>query len=330
VRDALTQPGGQAPGQESATATIYWYSQTGQLREAAAALAAPLEKAGWQVNWVEIKPVDSFPFPWPIRRFFGVFPEAVDTSGCTEVEEFTAGPPQHPGDLVFFAFQVWYLAPSLPMRTVLRKTPQAFAGRNVIGIVACRNMWYSAAIEVQRSITAAGAAYLGTVAATDTAPALATFVTTLRWLLTGQREAFWRFPRAGVGDDELARLRALGEDLATVRRVSPEDVGVRVRDVLARNRAAPVTPAIAAADLIAGRLFRGWGRVIRSAGRRNPAERAILLGVFVTCLTGAIVAGLPTLAAVRVISPARFDEAVRRRLAPVLAGTGASDAGARR
>jgi hypothetical protein len=315
--------------QESAAVTIYWYSQTGQLHEVAAALAAPLEKAGWQVNWVEIKPVDAFPFPWPIRRFFNVFPDAVDPSAMAEVGEFATGPPPRPGDLVFFAFQVWYLAPSLPMRTVLRRNPQAFAERDVIGIVACRNMWYSAAVEVQRSITAAGAAYLGTVAATDTAPALATFVTTLRWLLTGRREAFWRFPRAGVGDDELARLRALGEQLAVARGTSPENVRMRVRDVLARNRAAPVVPAIAAADLIAGRVFRGWGRVIRSAGRRSPAERAILLGVFVACLTAAIVAGLPALAAVRAVSPARFDDAVRRRVAPVLASTAAPDAGAR-
>ena len=263
-----------------------------------------------------------FPFPWPVRRFFGIFPDAVDPAALTELEEFTAGTAHRPGDLVFFAFQVWYLAPSIPMRSVLRRAPQAFAGRDVIGVVACRNMWYSAAVEVERLITAAGGTYLGTIAATDTAPALATFVTTLRWLLTGQRAAFWRFPRAGVGDDELARLRALGEKLAAVHGDPPQDMRPRVREVLARNRAAPFAPALAAADLMAGHVFRRWGRVIRSARRRSAAEQAVLLGLFVACLIGAIVAGLPTLAAIRAISRAGFDEAVQRRLVSVLASAG--------
>jgi hypothetical protein len=323
----MARPDGPDDAREAPAATIYWYSQTGQLRETAAALAAPLDKAGWRVDWVEVKPNCAFPFPWPVRRFFGIFPEAVDPAGLADIGEIAAGLPPHPGDLVFFAFQVWYLAPSLPMRTMLRTAPQAFTGRDVIGVVACRNMWYSAAVEVEQSIVEAGATYLGTVAATDTAPALATFVTTLRWLLTGRREAFWRFPRAGVGDDELARLRVLGEELAAAYSIAREDFIPVVREILARNQAAPVAPALAAADLIAGRAFRSWGRLIRSASRRSRAERSILLGAFVAGLVTAIVAGLPTLAAVRAVIPGRFDEAVRRRLAPVLATADAKGPG---
>ena len=33
---------------------------------------------GWDIRWVDVEPRVAFPFPWPIRRFFGVFPAAVD------------------------------------------------------------------------------------------------------------------------------------------------------------------------------------------------------------------------------------------------------------
>ncbi|MEU7555575.1 hypothetical protein AB0B01_25105 [Streptomyces sp. NPDC044571] len=90
----------------------------------------------------------------------------------------------------------------------------------------------------------------------DTASAGVTFVTTLRRLLAGKREASWGFPRAGVGMDELDRLALLGERLAELapmhpefapeqsepasRAASEEALADRVRDVLAAHDAAPV------------------------------------------------------------------------------------------
>ncbi|MET7727772.1 hypothetical protein [Streptomyces mirabilis] len=316
--------------------TVYWYSQTGQLLESVSAVTDPLEKAGWDVRKVEIRPQEPYPFPWPVRRFFGVFPASVDPDGAPGI---TARPPvaeDDDADLVVFAFPVWYLAPALPMRALIDAEPQAFDGRAVIGLVACRNMWYSAALEVQRLLRAAGGRYVGTIAAVDTASAGVTFVTQLRWLLAGKREASWGFGRAGVGDDELDRLALLGERIAELAPAQPElapeqgepasrsaceeALADRVRAVLAAHDAAPVYHALAAADLLAGKVFRIWGRVIRTAGRRGEAQRAALTGVFVLWLTGAVLAGLPTVVVARVLFKAGFDAAVARRLAPVVAG----------
>jgi hypothetical protein len=315
--------------------TVYWYSQTGQLLESVSAVTDPLEKAGWDVRKVEIRPREPFPFPWPLRRFFGVFPASVDPDGAPEI---TARPPVAEvgdADLVVFAFPVWYLAPAPPMRALIGAEPRAFDGRAVVGLVACRNMWYSAAVEVRRLLQGAGGRYLGTIAAVDTASAGVTFVTTLRWLLAGKREASWGFPRAGVGMDELDRLALLGERIAELAPAQPElapegaepasgnaseeTLADRVRDVLAAHDAAPVDPSLAAADLLAGKVFRVWGRVIRAAGRRGEAERNVLTGVFVLWLTGAVLAGLPAVVVARVLFKAGFDAAVARRLAPVVA-----------
>ncbi|MFD3534549.1 hypothetical protein [Streptomyces sp. NPDC058664] len=325
--------------------TVYWYSQTGQLLESVSAVTDPLEKAGWDIRKVEIRPREPFPFPWPIRRFFGVFPASVDPDGAPGI---TARPPvagNDEADLVVFAFPVWFLAPALPMRALVGSEPKAFDGRAVIGLVACRNMWYSAAVEVQRLLQAAGGRYLGTIAAVDTASAGVTFVTTLRWLLAGKREASWGFPRAGVGMDELDRLALLGERLAELapaenefapaenelvpdqgesaaHAVSEDALADRVRDVLAAHDAAPVHPPLAAADLLAGKVFRVWGRVIRAADRRGEVQRTALTGVFVLWLAGAILAGLPAVVVARVLFKAGFDAAVARRLAPVVARLG--------
>lgn len=315
--------------------TVYWYSQTGQLLESISAVTDPLDKAGWDVRKVEIRPREPFPFPWPVRRFFGVFPASVDPDGAPEI---TARPPvaeDDDADLVLFAFPVWYLAPALPMRALVGAEPKAFDGRAVVGLVACRNMWYSAAVEVQRLLHTAGGRYVGTIAAVDTASAGVTFVTTLRWLLAGKRDASWGFPRAGVGTDELDRLALLGERIAELAPAHPElppeqdepasltaseeALADRVRDVLAAYDAAPVNPPLAAADLLAGKAFRIWGRVIRAAGRRGEAQRTALTGMFVLWLTGAILAGLPAVVVARVLFKAGFDAAVARRLAPVVA-----------
>ncbi len=203
-------------------AVVYLYSQTGQLREVAEALTAPLVARGWDIRWVDVQPRVAFPFPWPIRRFFGVFPAAVDPEALVELVEPAGGFETEPEELAILAYQVWYLAPSLPIRSLLKAHPEAFRNRRVVSLIACRNMWYSAAIEVSGLLRSAGARRVEVIAATDTRRQSTTFVTTLRWLLTGRREPFLWFGRAGVGDAELARVADVG---ATHRRVGAVSAG---------------------------------------------------------------------------------------------------------
>ena len=153
-------------------AVVYLYSQTGQLREVADALTAPLVARGWDIRWVDVQPRVAFPFPWPIRRFFGVFPAAVDPEALVELVEPAGGFDTEPEELVILAYQVWYLAPSLPIRSLLKAHPEAVRNRRVVSLIACRNMWYSAAIEVSGLLRSAGARRVEVVAATDTRPAV--------------------------------------------------------------------------------------------------------------------------------------------------------------
>lgn len=278
-------------------AVVYLYTQTGQLREVAEALTAPMTASGWDVRWVGVEPREAFPFPWPIGRFFGVFAQAVDPGALVELVVPPGGFDTAPDELVILACQVWYLAPSLPVRSLVTRHPEAVQGRDVVTLVACRNMWYSAMVEMSQLLRRAGARRVDVVAATDTRPSSTTLVTTLRWLLTGRRGPFLRFGRAGVGDDELARVAQVGQRIANSRQC-PQD-------------AAPVMPALAAADLLAGKAFRRWGTVVRSGPRFGSAVPTATLIGFVLGLAVAIVVGLPLIAFAALVGGARFAASVR-------------------
>ncbi len=283
--------------QPRSRAVVYVYSQTGQLREVADALTAPLVAFGWDVNWVDVQPRVAFPFPWPIRRFFGIFPAAVDPEALVELVEPSAGSATDPEELVILAYQVWYLAPSLPVRSLLNAHPEAFRNRRVVSLIACRNMWYSAAIEVSGLLRAAGARSVEVIAATDTRAQASTFVTTLRWLLAGRRDPFLWFGRAGVGPTELNRVAEVGRNLAASGHCSQD--------------AAPVVPSLAVADLLAGKAFRTWGAKVRSARRFGGVAQAAGMAIFLVGLGVGIAIGLPLIAGAALIGGARFDGGVR-------------------
>ena len=84
----MTQASEIPPAEQPAPrAVVYLYTQTGQLREVTEALTAPLVERGWDIRWVDVQPRVAFPFPWPIRRFFGVFPASVDPKALVELVE---------------------------------------------------------------------------------------------------------------------------------------------------------------------------------------------------------------------------------------------------
>jgi hypothetical protein len=301
----MTRPSEVLPvEQRPPRAVVYLYSQTGQLREVADALTAPLMARGWDIRWVDVKPRVAFPFPWPIRRFFGVFPATVDPEALVELVEPAGGFDTDSGELVILGYQVWYLAPSLPIRSLLKAHPEAVRNRRVVSLIACRNMWYSAAIEVSGLLQSAGARSVEVVAATDTRRQSTSLVTTLHWLLTGRREPFLWFGRAGIGDAELARVAGAGRCIAESGQCP--------------QAAAPIVSSLAAADLLAGTVFRRWGVTVRSARRFGALAQAASLGTFVLGLGIGIVVGMPLIRCAALIGGARFDTAVsdfvRRRI----------------
>lgn len=302
----MTSESLRGDGVPTRRAVVFHYSQTGQLTEAVHAFTAPLAAAGWHIRQVVITPARPYPFPWSIREFFGVFPTSVDDRAHIELATPESEFHTAPDELIVLAYQVWYLSPSVPMRTVLNTYPEMFADREVVSVVACRKMWYSAVLDVDHRLTELGARHLGAAVATDTRPQLITLITTLRWMFGGRRRSRGPLGRAGIDDRELDRLR----ECATAW--SDPSPAAMERTVIG----APVKYPVAGADLMAGRLFRRWGRMIRAAIRRSPALGAVAVGAFVAWLGLSLVI-LPPGVLLALPLHRRIDRAIDRRLGDI-------------
>lgn len=253
------------------------FSQTGQLTSAVERVVGPLREAGHRVHCEMLQPETPFPWPWPLTDFVDAFAE------CVQLDPPPLKPLSIPEgvewDLVILGYAVWYLSPALPVTAFLQSPAarQHLAGRPVVTLVACRNMWLTAQATVTRLIGAAGGVLRDHIALTDQGPPLATFITTPRWVLTGRRDTFCGLPPAGVAACEIHRARRFGLALAVALARDGERCGEPMLHGLA---AVTVIPRLAMSERAAYRAFRLWSRLIRSIGRRGQWRRRPILIVF--------------------------------------------------
>lgn len=267
------------------------FSQTGQLARAARRLVGPLAQAQ-DIELVEevLRPGRPYPFPWPFWRFLDAMPETVLLEPPA-LEPLAVRADEH-FDLVILAYQVWYLAPSGPATAFLKSDAgrQLLRGRPVVTFIACRNMWLSAQETVKRLIQAAGGELRDNVVLTDRASALATFITTPRWLLTGRRDAFWGLPPAGVAEEDIAKVDRFGRALLAGLRAGSERAGT---PMLAGLGAARVDPHLIFSERAGSRAFSVWSRLIRLGGPPGAAGRLPLLALFCIYLVTMILVVVP-------------------------------------
>ena len=270
---------------------VVQYSQTGQLTALSRQITAPLAAEPRIAVRVEtLLPVEPFPYPWPFFRFLDAFPEsahlvppALQPLSLQGNEDF---------DLVILPYQVWFLAPSQPI-TAFLKHPVAqrlLHGKPVVTVIACRNMWLCAQQKMESLLAAAGARLIDNVVLTDPGPTLATFITTPRWLLSGNKAGFWGLPAAGLSDAQIRASRrfglALREGLLSDRERGPGPL-------LAGLGAVQVDPRLYVSERAGTRSFQVWGRLLIAVGRPGAWQRLPLLALYVLFLVTTIVTLVP-------------------------------------
>ena len=266
------------------------YSQTGQLSEVSAQVVAPLRAAGHSVHVETLLPETPFPWPWPIVDFVDAFPECVQLD-APPLKPLSISADQ-PFDLVILTYQVWYLSPALPM-TAFLKSPEGMRlikGKPVITLVACRNMWLSAQETMKQLIAEAGGMLRDHLAFTDQGHALATFITTPRWVLTGKRNRFLGLPPAGVAPEEIRGASRFGRALADALDCDAEKSAA---PMLTGLRAATVNPRLALSERAAHRAFKVWSKLIRLFGKRGQWRRRPILLVFALYLITLVLTVVP-------------------------------------
>lgn len=268
------------------------YSQTGQLSEITQRIVAPLQQSKHcSVHMETLRPVAPYPFPWGIFNFLDAFPESahmvappLQPLSLTGDEEF---------DLVILPYQVWFLAPSLPV-TAFLKHPLAqklLAGKPVVTVIACRNMWMLAQEKMKGLLAACGARLLDNVVLIDPSHTITTLFTTPLWLLSGKRDLLPGLPPAGL-------------DAASIQAASR--FGFALRDALLNNQecgTAPLLTGLTAVNSDPGLLFSEkagtrsfylWGKLLRAVGEPGQLRRRPVLVLYVIFLIALIVTVVPT------------------------------------
>jgi hypothetical protein len=267
------------------------FSQSGQLSRVARRLVEPLAGAD-DVELVEeiLRPSKPYPFPWSCFGFLDAMPESV-LLDPPALEPLAVRPDEH-FDLVVLAYQVWYLAPAGPITAFLKSDAgkRLLAGRPVVTVIACRNMWLVAQEAVKRLIGEAGGRLKDNVAFTDQGSTLASLVTTPRWVLTGRRDAFLGLPAAGVADAEIEQADRFGRALLGALRAGRER---DAQPMLGGLGAARVDPTLIFSERAARRAFGAWSRIIRLGGARGSAGRVPFLVLFCVYLVAMVLVIVP-------------------------------------
>jgi hypothetical protein len=270
---------------------VIQYSQTGQLSKIIESITGPLfASSALEVRTETLKPLKPYPFPWPFFRFLDVFPECVALD-APELEPL-ATDPGYDADLVIIAYQVWFLAPALPMTGFLQSAAgqQLLNGKPVITVIGCRNMWAQAQETMKRLLDDCGSRLLDNVVLTDQGSLLASFVTTPRWLWTGKKEPFWGFPAAGVSNKDIEACCRFGKAIeAGLVAEAEKGQGPMLHGL----KAVEADVSQIQSEKVGFRSFRVWSKLLRSVGKQGDPKRIPVLAVYVVFLILMIITVVP-------------------------------------
>jgi hypothetical protein len=243
---------------------VIHYSQSGQLSEIAQQLSMPLvDNPQINVTFHRIEPVVPFPFPWNKETFFDVFPESFQQIPVA-LKPVPTEILNQKYDLVLFAYQVWYLSPSIPANSFL-KSPEAkqiLDGTPVVTIIACRNMWALAQAKVKKLLIASNAQLKGNIAFTDRAGNLISVVTIVDWMFSGiKRKYLGIFPLPGVSKTDIAESSKFGEIIGNHLLSEKLD---ELQPEIVRNNGVYVSPYLVNVDKKGNFIFSKWSSFIRS------------------------------------------------------------------
>ncbi|OVE77902.1 dialkylrecorsinol condensing enzyme [bacterium F16] len=292
--------------------TVY-FSQTGQLESVVRSITGPLDDASEiNVTYESIRPKQDYPFPWPFWRFLEVFPECVYMDGPAMAELHV--PADDEFDLIILAYQNWFLSPALPITGFLQ-TPEAkklLKGKPVITIIACRNMWIQGQQKMKRQLEELGATLIDNIVLIDQGNSFANFVTTPRWMLTGNKKPFWGFPPAGVAPDDITRAKRFGVAIA---KGLAADMEKESKPMCRGLGAATVNPRLILSEHTAHRSFLIWGTLMRKLGPQGSTARRIGLLCYLTFLITFILTFIPITILLKII----LSPLIKRKLATLKA-----------
>lgn len=267
------------------------YSQSGQLSRIIERILAPLSAdPNIAIHVERLRPLKPYPFPWAFFAFLDAFPESAHLVP-PRLEPLTLNGDED-FDLVILPYQVWFLAPSLPV-TAFLKHPLAqrlLRGKPVVTVIACRNMWMLAQEKMKVLLRACGARLLDNVVLVDPSPTMVSLITTPLWMWTGRRDVLGWLPTAGVDQSSIQAAQRFGLALRDALHKN-EECGMV--PLLSGLRAANSDPHLLFSEKAATRSFYLWGKLLRAVGAPGQLRRRPFLFLYVTFLIVLILTVVP-------------------------------------
>jgi len=267
---------------------VLYYSQSGQLKSVIDSFISKLPDEDISVHVRAIEPVESYIYPWSFYEFTDEFPEAVHVDGC-EVKEVEFLDNDY--DLIILGYTIWYLAPSSPIVGFL-KTEQAkkiFNNKPVVTLIACRDMWVMAQEKMKSILAGLNANLIDNVALTDQGKGIYSLITTPKWLLSGNKDAFWVFPPAGILQSDIENASRFGLRLNEALKNDKES---SKEPLLSNLNAVNIDGKLIAAEKIAIRSANIWAKLIKLSGNKKSLGRKIAMtfySVFLVALAFTVI-----------------------------------------
>lgn len=277
---------------------VILYSQTGQLEDIVNSITLPIkEDSRVKVTYKYIKPIKPYPYPWDVITFMDTFPESVHLVPC-QIEPMDD---ENEYDLVILGYQVWFLSPSIPITSFLKSdyAKRKLKNKPVITIVGCRNMWIKAYEKVNSLLYDLDAKLIDNIVLTDQGPSYATFITTPRWLLTGEKDKFLGiFPPSGVSKKDIQEAKRFG---FAILEALLNDKEKSLMPLCKGLKACNVDEKLITSEKIATKSFTIWGNFIRRFGEPGDQRRKPLVLLYLVFLSLIIVTVVPISMFIQVI-----------------------------
>lgn len=258
---------------------VTYYSQSGQIREIIDSFLKPFENnESYELYFHEIKPVNTYPFPWTSQQFFDTFPESVLETGCELIPVPDKLKMQY--DLVILGLQIWYLSPSIPIaaflqsddfKEIVRDTP-------LITINGCRNMWFMAQRSIKSYIEEARAKYTGHLVLFDKVSNLISVITIMHWAFTAKKDKKWGiFPKPGISDEDISGAEKYGHILN--EKWEKNELN-SLQTEFVKNGGVQVLPHLMSMEHKAKRIFKIWTAFVTKKGGSGSPQRQGRLRLF--------------------------------------------------
>ncbi len=245
-----------------------YFTQTGQLQDIVTKFVLPFEEnPEIDLEVVRIYPEDDYEFPWSGKRFFEVMPDAV-LENPQKLKPFELRHSKY--DLVIFAYQPWFLSPSIPATSILKheKIIAVLQHTPVVTLIGARNMWLNSQEKVKALLKEANTAVYGNIALVDRGNNLASAVGIVYWLIGGKKESYLGiFPKPGVSDEDIQLTATYGS--IVLNKLVTGNMASLQSDLVSAG-ALEVKQNIMFIESKAGRLFNIWASFIVSRKNRGP------------------------------------------------------------